>query len=74
MEKALAQWRIVAQGSRPQTERWFKAKYEVANLSYRLGDKQQAAQLIKYLQVTPPGLDATPLKRQFLELLEKCER
>lgn len=74
MEKALAQWRIVAQGSRPQTERWFKAKYEVASLSYRLGDKQQAAQLIKYLQVTPPGLDATPLKRQFLELLEKCER
>jgi tetratricopeptide (TPR) repeat protein len=74
MEKALAQWRVVAQGSRPQTERWFKSKYEVANLSYRLGEAQQAAQLIKYLQVTPPGLDATPLKRQFLELLEKCEK
>jgi hypothetical protein len=73
MERALAQWRVVAQGSRPQTERWFRAKYEVAHLNYRLGDKAQAAQLIKYLEVTPPGLDATPLKRQFLELLQQCE-
>ena len=73
MERALAQWRVVAQGSRPQTERWFRAKYEVAHLNFRLGDKAQAAQLIKYLEVTPPGLDATPLKRQFLELLQQCE-
>lgn len=73
LTKALAQWRSVAQRTKPQTDRWYRAKYEVAHLNFRLGDKAQAAQLIKYLQATPPGLAGTPLERQFAELLSKCE-
>lgn len=71
--KALAQWRTVAQRTRPRTDTWWRAKYEVAHLNYRLGDKPQAAQLIKYLQAAPPGLSGTPLEARFLELLKRCE-
>lgn len=71
--KGLDQWRIIAARSRPQTELWYKAKYEVARLNYVLGEKEQAAQLIRYLQATPPGLDDAPLRAEFLELLRKCQ-
>jgi hypothetical protein len=72
--KALGQWRVIAQRSRPQTDRWYRAKYEVALLNFRLGDKGQAAQLIKYLKATPPGLEGTALERKFEDLLRQCER
>lgn len=72
-EKGLTQWRIIAQASKPQSERWWQAKYQVALLSYKLGDKAQAAKLIRYLQVTPPGLAASSLEKEFLALLKQCE-
>jgi tetratricopeptide (TPR) repeat protein len=73
-QQALAQWRKVAARSKPQTERWYRAKYSVALANYKLGDKKQAAQLIRYLQESPPGLESTPLKGDFVRLLEQCER
>jgi hypothetical protein len=72
-EAALRQWRIIAQGSRPRTERWWRAKYNIALVHFQNGDREQAAQLIRYLQEVPPGLDDSPLKEQFLELLERCQ-
>jgi hypothetical protein len=73
LNKALAQWRVVASRTKPQTDRWFRAKYEVALLNFRLGDKSQAAQLIKYLQATSPDLAGTSYEKKFVELLRKCE-
>jgi hypothetical protein len=70
LEKALGRWRIIAQASRPRTDRWWRAKYQVALLCQRLGDKEQAAKLVRYLEATPPGLDGSPLEREFRELLK----
>ncbi|HTN74946.1 MAG TPA: hypothetical protein VL096_06855 [Pirellulaceae bacterium] len=73
LQQALGQWRVIALASKPQSERWWKAKYQVALLAFKLGDKAQAAQLIRYLEVTPPGLENSPLKREFRELLARCQ-
>jgi hypothetical protein len=52
--------------------RW-QAKYNVALLLFQSGDREQAAQLIRYLKEVPPGLDDSPLKQDFLELLARCQ-
>jgi tetratricopeptide (TPR) repeat protein len=72
-EAALRQWRIIAQGRRPRTDRWWRAKYNIALLHFQNGDREQAAQLIRYLQEVPPGLDDSPLAQQFLDLLQRCQ-
>ncbi len=71
---ALAQWRILASKSRPQTGGWYRAKYDVARCYFALGEKERAAQFIRYLQAAPPGLEKTLLREQFLELLRRCEQ
>jgi tetratricopeptide (TPR) repeat protein len=73
-QAALDQWRRVSSKSPPQTERWYRAKYSVALAQYRLGQKEQAAQLIRFLIETPPGLANCPIEREFQELLAKCQR
>jgi hypothetical protein len=72
-QAALDQWRRVAGRSRPRTDRWYKAKYSVALALWKLGQRQQAADRIRYLQAIPPGLENTPWKDKFLELLHRCE-
>ncbi len=74
LKRALDRWRSVAQGSRPNTPRWYRAKYSIALAQFRLGDKATTARLIKYLQVTPPGLGATSLKADFERLLIRCQQ
>ena len=56
LEDALRQWRRVAQGSRVGSERWYRAKYSVALAQFKLGDKAEAAQLVRYVQAVA-GLD-----------------
>jgi tetratricopeptide (TPR) repeat protein len=73
LEQALAQWRIVDRGSRPGTERWFRAKYSIALAYYKLGDKQRAAQLIQYLQATQPNWESSALKTEFEDLLRESQ-
>ena len=71
--QALDQWRKIASRSPPRSPRWWRAKYSVALAQFQLGDKQPAAQMIRYLQETPPGLDETELRPKFLDLLKRCE-
>ena len=72
-ELALAQWRRVAARSRPNTETWYEAKYSVALAQFQLGRNDEAARLIRYLQITPPGLEGSPWNDKFLALLKRCE-
>jgi tetratricopeptide (TPR) repeat protein len=74
LKKALDQWRLVASKSRPRSDAWYQAKYSLALAEFKLGNKQRSAQLIRYLQFTPPGLEATERKSQFLALLKLCEQ
>ena len=56
------------------SERWYRAKYGVALSQYKLGQKEEAARLIRYLKLSARGFDQSPLAPKFQELLELCER
>ncbi|MCA9221984.1 MAG: hypothetical protein KDA71_16755 [Planctomycetales bacterium] len=72
LERALEQWRIVAARSRPDTDRWWSAKYHVALAQFKTGDKSGAAKLIRYLQATK-GLGDAASAARFANLLKRCE-
>jgi tetratricopeptide (TPR) repeat protein len=74
LKQALDQWRIVASRTRPRTTRWYEAKYSVALAQYKLGDRESAATLLRYLLETPPGVQGTEWEASYSDLLKKCER
>jgi len=74
LDKALTQWRKVARKSPPKSQRWYRAKYSVALAHYKLGNKQQAANLIRYLRALHPDLGGPAMQKKFLHLLAQCER
>ncbi len=74
LELALARWRDLEAKSKPQSPRWFRAKYQVADLHYRLGNPDQAAKMIALLEVLYPELGGPELKARFLELQQRCRR
>lgn len=71
LETALATWRALEARSKPQSARWFRAKYHVAELHDRLGNPDQAAKIITLLEVLHPDLGGPELKRKFLELKQR---
>jgi len=72
LEAALAKWREVEDGSRPAGDRWFRAKYEVALLHYRLGNRRQTEKMIRLLAVLHPELGGSEMKARFQELLARA--
>jgi len=70
---ALEAWREVAAKSAPESPRWFRAKYQVALLHYRLGSPQQAEKIIKPMAILYPDLGGPELKPKFLALLDRCQ-
>ncbi len=71
LEAALAQCCQIEKQSPTGTDRWFRAKYEMASLHYRLGNKPQTAAIIRQLQVLQPDLGGEELRGRF-ELLSKA--
>ena len=71
--EALDLWRRIAARSRPQTGLWYRAKYANSLALFKLGQKHEAADRIRYLQATTPGLQNTPWAQRFAELLRKCQ-
>jgi tetratricopeptide (TPR) repeat protein len=72
--KALNQWRLVASRSPPRSDRWYRAKYNVAELQFLMGDKEEAAKMIDYLNATPPGLKGAPMEAEFRALRAQIGR
>jgi len=70
LEAGLLQWRRVAQGSKPQSTRWWRAKYETANTLMKLGKRTEAITLAKYLRDTPPGYAGQPIAAEFDALIK----
>jgi hypothetical protein len=70
LQQALARWRNIAARSPPREERWYRAKYEVATVQDRLGDRTAARTLVQYLLATPPGIPDPAWQRRFTLLLE----
>ncbi|MCA9271356.1 MAG: hypothetical protein KDA41_22890, partial [Planctomycetales bacterium] len=74
LSSALDAWRNLQRRARPQTELWYRAKYGAALAHYRLGERQQAAQMIELLATVQPELGGPESKQRFLTLLEACRR
>jgi 16S rRNA U1498 N3-methylase RsmE len=70
---ALDHWRRIAARARPQSERWYQAKFATALALSKLGQKREAADRIQYLQATTPALASTPWAQRFADLLRKCQ-
>jgi hypothetical protein len=74
LSTALDKWRIIAGQSRSRTDAWYRAKLAVATAQFRLGDKEGAAKLLRYILLTPPGLVGTSWEDPFRKLLSQCEK
>jgi len=72
METALAKWRELERKSPPRSPRWFLAKYWVARLHFELGNPQQAAKIIKLMQLLHPDSGGAEIKQKFDALLRQC--
>ena len=73
LKQARAKWHSIERRSKPASARWFRAKYFQALANERLGNKRQAAKIIKLLQVLHPQLGGTKMQEQFLALLKRCQ-
>ncbi|PQO40148.1 hypothetical protein [Blastopirellula marina] len=68
--EALNIWRLIgARMSQPQSDRWYQAKYESARLQIALGEKEEAAKLLQYLQALYPDLGGPQWKPKFTRLI-----
>ena len=72
VERAMSLWRTIEKRCPEATPRWFRAKYSVALLHYRLGNPEQARKMITLVQLLHPDLGGPKLKADFLALLKLC--
>ncbi len=66
-------WRNVLRRARPNTPLWYEAKYATALSHFKLGEREQAAEMIELLATVQPDLGGDQMKGKFLELLKRCE-
>lgn len=71
-EAALETWRQIGKNCREGTDRWFRAKYFLALLHYRLGEKGRAAKIITQLEILYPELGGPEMAARFRQLLRQC--
>lgn len=69
---ALGAWRNVLRRARPNTPLWYEAKYATALSHFKLGEREQAAEMIKLLATVQPEMGGVEMKGKFLELLARC--
>lgn len=74
IKQALDQWRRILSRSKPRSELWFNAKYKVAFAQFKLGEKKEAASVLRYTLEVPPGLAGTAWQDKYEALLRECER
>jgi tetratricopeptide (TPR) repeat protein len=71
-QQGLDVWRRIATRHRPGSEGWYQARYAIAAALIQLGQHDEAASRIRYLQALPPGLEGSPWQAKFQKLLEQC--
>jgi len=67
-ERALQQWRLVSRKATPQSNVWFLAKLEIARCHQKLGNSEEAMNMIRYLATLYPDLGGAEMKSAFVEL------
>jgi hypothetical protein len=74
LAEALERWRLIASRVPPQSAEWFAAKYWVALAQYKLGDKANAATLLRFLLETSRGLKGSEWDEKYRELADRCDK
>lgn len=74
LKQSLDQWRRILSRAKPRSELWFRSKYSVALAQFRLGEKKEAAAVLRYTLELPPGLKGTAWQEKYELLLQECER
>ena len=74
ISKAIRAWRVVANGSKPGSDRWFRSKLAVAECYFQIEQYQKAAEVIRLTKALHPNLGGDQLKLQFESLLRKVDR
>ncbi len=69
---ALARWRTIEKRTPPNTEPWYRAKYEIAQLHLRQGRADQAAKMIDLLELLHPEMGGPAMKARFHSLRARC--
>lgn len=72
-EAALVRWREVERRSPPGSERWFRAKLQLAQTHLKLGNKERARQIVELTKLLHPQLGGATLERQFAEVLRQAQ-
>lgn len=70
---ALAAWREIGHKCREGSDRWLRSVYYQALAMKHLGQRTQAARLIKLTEGSHPRLGGPELADKFHELLKQCE-
>ena len=70
-QDALDQWRKVAQNVKQYSPQWYRAKYEVASLLVKTGQRDKAAEMIRLLKLLRPDLGGAEWSEKFENLLIK---
>ncbi len=70
-QDALDQWRKVAQNVKQYSPQWYRAKYEVASLLVKTGQKDKAVEMIRLLKLLRPDLGGAEWSEKFENLLIK---
>ena len=70
-QDALDQWRKVAQNVKQYSPQWYRAKYEVASLLVKTGQRDKAAEMIRLLKLLRPDLGGAEWSEKFEKLLTK---
>jgi len=74
IETAREKWREIEKKSRRGGPRWFRARYGQAEALVELGQRGEAAKLIRLTKVLHPELGGRELKARFEDLLAKARR
>ncbi|MBX3417788.1 MAG: hypothetical protein KF851_09305 [Pirellulaceae bacterium] len=72
--QALDQWRRVSAKTKEQSDDWFEARYEIARLLFETGQKDRAAEVLRFMQAVPPGWTQSKKRSDFDALFEKVSR
>ncbi|MBI1248685.1 tetratricopeptide repeat protein [bacterium] len=71
-EQALDRWRIISRKSRTKSPTWYLAKLEIARCHLKLGDPEEAKQVVRYLQTLYPDMGGPEMKSRFVQLMQQA--
>lgn len=72
-QEALTKWRRIQSKLKSYSPNWFEAKFNIANLLAKSGQKTEAIKLLRLLKQVGPGWNDSKLKNEFEHLLNSLQ-